>query len=307
MSKSRPSLTKQVNDRLYSMYKPGTGKRALKRQVREAHPKPNGKLPWSVSTGLIHSDNTLTAYKRIMHDYANWARERHGVRHLEDLDARAGELATAYLRMRRREGKSACTLAQDRAAIRMLHRPALDYDQVKEVGRSAKIGRRRREDIRNNRREGTAYSRHCNDANHPDTVTLLEATGLRRREAEALRVAGVEVRRDRGDLSVVVHVANGKGGKQRDIPVQPDKAEGVAALVDGRDGSEHVVHVPRAMRIHVYRRGYAQALYVELSGRELPNQDQPLRWAEQDVDAAREVSRRLGHERIDVIGQHYIR
>jgi hypothetical protein len=112
----------------------------------------------------------------------------------------------------------------------------------------------------------------------------------------------------RRDEWLVVRVVNGKGGKWREVPVFPGRDAVVYAAVQGKEPDAHVFdRISGLLDIHSYRRQFAQELYELLSGRPLPPKEGRLKSPDLDRAAAQEVSRCLGHNRIDIIFRHYIR
>ncbi len=111
-----------------------------------------------------------------------------------------------------------------------------------------------------------------------------------------------------------VHVRNGKGGKERDVAVVHGREEDVLGVVHGRPLVERVfVGIPDALDVHALRRTYAQDAYLaELARRGraemgLPPAHGRLPPGCYDADAALQVSRWLGHNRVDVMLRHYLR
>ncbi len=77
-------------------------------------------------------------------------------------------------------------------------------------------------------------------------------------------------------------------------------------LVQERHPNEHLfAHVPEHLDIQALRRTYAQLLYQHLSGRPVPGTDDPLEVV--DLEAALQVSRALGHNRLDIVLTYYLR
>ncbi len=106
-----------------------------------------------------------------------------------------------------------------------------------------------------------------------------------------------------------MHVANGKGGRWRDVPVLPGREEDVLSVRGERDLDEVVfARIPKHLDVHSYRREFAQALYLfHAPGRDLPPATGRLKPADYDRAAAQRVTEALGHNRIDVVLRHYIR
>lgn len=97
-------------------------------------------------------------------------------------------------------------------------------------------------------------------ANHIAEITFCEATGLRRREAEALKGTDLMYQ----DNSPCVHVICGKGGKERVSPII-GTPEAINSVVDrmraASDGKVWPQGLPRGMDVHYCRAGYAATMY----------------------------------------------
>jgi hypothetical protein len=111
------------------------------------------------------------------------------------------------------------------------------------------------------------------------------------------------------DGTLFVHVKNGKGGRPREVPVLAGHEEDVLAVVQGRASHEKVFdHIPRHMDVHSYRRDSAQQRYLQQApGQALPPVEGRLRRDAYDPAVTQEVSRALGHNRLDVVLRHYLR
>jgi len=149
------------------------------------------------------------------------------------------------------------------------------------------------------------HDRHFQPENWPTLLQFLSATGLRRQEVHDLHVRDILER----DGRVLVHVANGKGGRWRDVPVLPGREEDVLSVRGERDPDEVVfARIPRHLDVHSYRREFAQALYLShAASRDLPSASGRLKPSDYDRTAAQRVTEALGHNRIDVVLRHYIR
>ena len=126
----------------------------------------------------------------------------------------------------------------------------------------------------------------------------------RRREVTALRVRDVEL----SALGPCVHVRNGKGGQTRLVPALASAEELLPPLLAARAPEERLFpRIPSALDVHACRRAYAQALYQELSWRELPSPRGRLRPDSYDRESVETVSWALGHRRLDVVLRQYLR
>ncbi len=288
----RKSIVRQALDRLDDKMAIHQSRREAKQAIREEQ-----GATWSVSTGRIHSFKTRSSYQEHVVRFIKWARETHHTISLEQLDPRAGELATAYLQQRLAESKSPYTLQAERAALRLF------FDN-RALADSVDIPRRERANITRSRGP-KQHDRHFQPANWPQLVHFLQATGLRRHELRALHCRDIFYR----DGQLLVYVASGKGGLQRDVPVLPGREAEVLSVSAGRGPDEAAFsRIPKHMDVHSYRREYAQALYLYYApGRSLPSATGRLKRSDYNRESAERVSHALGHRRLDVVLRHYLR
>lgn len=271
----------------------GTSRYEAKQTLRAS-----GEHPWAFSTGRIHSFVTRTVYQRHTLHFINWARQEYGINRLDRLDARADELATAYLSLHITASYSPYTVQAERAALRM-------FFSDRNLAGSIRLPPRRRENITRSR--GPAkHDMHFQPQHWQSLIDFLKACGLRRSEVRDLKVNEVYIN---ASGSLVVSVRNGKGGRWREAIVLPGKEQDILAVVkDCPPDARAFPHLPKHMDIHEYRRQYAQALYLHyVPGRGLPPAQGRLKPRDYDRDAAQRVSWSLGHNRIDVVIRHYIR
>jgi integrase len=271
----------------------GESRHALKQEMRA-----EGEKQWNFSTGRIHSHKTRITYQEHTLRFVHWARHDQGITHLAELDARADELVTTWLRGELVAGKSAYTLQVERSALRM-------FFSNRELAGEVDLPRRARENITRSRGPA-ARDVHFQPANWPELMTVERAFGLRRNELAHLRVQDIH-RNQAGQL--VAHVLNGKGGKEREAPALAAKEAEVLAVVQGRKADERVFdRLPVHADIHALRREYAQALYQQYApDRDLPPPQGKLDASHYDKAAALRVSEALGHRRLDVVLRHYLR
>jgi integrase len=216
---------------------------------------------------------------------------------LKQLDPRADELATVYLQQRLAESKSPYTLQAERAALRL-------FFNDRALASIVAIPRRERANITRSRGP-KQHDRHFQPVNWPELVRFLQATGLRRHEVRALYCRDIFYQ----DGRLLVQVVSGKGGLARKVPVLPGREAEVLAVSAGRDPDEVAFsRIPKHMDVHGYRREYAQALYlVYAPGRSLPPATGRLKRSDYDPEAAKRVSKALGHQRVGVVTRHYLR
>ena len=293
MAPHRKSIVKASLERLESKMAIGQSRREEKQTIRQQH----GKV-WSISTGKIHSFKTRSVYQEHVLRFVSWSRETYQIKQLEELDLRADELATQWLQDHIAQGKSPYTLQVERAALRL-------FFENRILAQEVKLPRRMRATITRSR-HAVAHDRHFQPANWQPLLNFLQATGLRRQEVRDLRCRDIYRELD-GRVSV--HVANGKGGKTREVPVLAGREAHVFPLTLGKEPDQSVFErIPKHLDVHSYRREFAQSLYLHHApGRTLPPSTGRLRPQDYDREAAYLVTLALGHNRIDVVLRHYLR
>ncbi len=293
MSAHQKSLIRQALDRLDERMAIGESRREAKQQQRAT-----GEHIWTFSTGKIHSYKTRTTYQEHILRFVNWSRETAQVKTLAQLDMQANALASRYLQMELDAHKSPYTLQVERSALRLF------FDD-RSLASAIVLPRRTRVSITRSRGP-VAHDRHFQPANWQPLINFERACGLRRSELTRLIVADISFNVQH---KLIVHVQNGKGGKERDAPVLFGQEQDILNVIEGRKPEERVFdHIPRHMDVHSYRREYAQSLYLfHAPGRELPSLTGRLQRRDYDLAAVQRVSWALGHNRLDVVLRHYLR
>lgn len=292
MATHHKSIIRQAIDRFDGLMAINESRGKAKEAAQQA-----GEYQWAFTTGRIHSFKTRSVYQEHTLKFVTWVRTTYQIKDLAHLDVRADELVTTWLQQRLAEQKSPYTLQVERAALRM-------FFSNRTLATTVTLPRRTRENITRSRGSKIGDT-HIQLANFRPLITFLQATGLRRQEARDLHCRDITAGHD----GVLVHVASGKGGKIREVPVLPGHEQAVLDAVVGRDPDERVfVRIPGRIDVHSYRREYAQALYLYYApGRQLPPATGRLHPQDYDRTAAQRVSWALGHNRIDVVARHYLR
>lgn len=263
--------------------------------------------------GQIFSFSTMRAYKRAGVAFCKYCKQEHGCRTVSD----CRQYVADYL-ARRIESCSAYTVKLDAAALAKLYGcRAQDF----EIRTPARI----RPDITRSRNP-RAMDRHFSEKKNADLVTFCRCTGMRR--CEVRTVTGAQIRREDGTWYIHIEHGQGKGGRERDIPITGSAAEvqRVVELMKAAGEGKVFQRVHAAADIHAYRAEYAARLY-RLHARPLEvcrrdpfynpsrgrlerdsvyycRSDQKGTWY--DKKAMLIVSRALGHNRICVVGEHYL-
>ena len=269
-----------------------------KRSLAKAEARLRGESLVAFTDNRIHAFESRNNYQKIVMRFLNWCRDRYELRSLSQIDEQADELASLYLMERIALNYSAWTLQTERSALRM-------FFQDRHLTEMVELPERRRIDIKRSRRPAKR-DLNINLDNWQHVIQFCLACGLRREELRDLHVRDVYVRSD--DQRLVVRVVKGKGGKWREVPVFPGRERAVQSVIEDLAPDAHVFErISSLLDIHSYRRQFARDLYEHLTGRPLPPVEGRLEAASFDKDVAFYVSHCLGHNRIDIIFQHYIR
>lgn len=310
--RNKLTLVKQVEDALTDKLAIGQNKYLDKRSGR--------------SGGRIYSWNTYRAYLRHGCYFVKWCKARYRVKTLDDCRKYASE----WIRERTDQGLSAYTIKLEVSALAKIYSCSPGELQITSPNRSrSAIVRSRGEAIRD---------RHFSEARNAEFVEFCRCTGLRRSEIACLRYSPDML--SKIDQTWYLTVSAGtKGGKVRRVPIigSPEAVERVLRRlrVDKQINTPIWSKVPNGADIHSYRADYATALYQlrarplevckaepfynkqHINGKGKPKGgfdknsvywcrgDQKGRWL--DKKAMLEVSQALGHDRISVVGEHYIR
>lgn len=246
----------------------------------------------------IYSWSTYHSYLKVGSAFGRWVKAEHGCKDL----AAARQYVDEYLLSR--SGLSTYTQALDRSALAKLYGCSTNDFTVEHLPRN-------RADITRSRGDA-ARDRNFSEQRHADFVAFCRSTGLRREELTALKPEQLHLEGDTWYLHIV-----GKGGREREAPVigTPEQIAAVVDKIQGTEPGTHVwSHVSTNADIHSYRADYATQMYKALARPlcEVPRAERyccrgDLAGMHMDKVAMMQVSRALGHNRINVIAGHYIR
>lgn len=181
---------------------------------------------------------------------------------------------------------------------------------------------RHRVDIKRSRGEAK-QDKHFSEAKNTALVSFLKATGLRRSEAETLR--GNQLRYHDGRYYIAIIGNQGKGGRERELPIINNVAL-VVSMMEKAGDNLVFGKIHSACDVHFYRGCYAADLYRQNArdykiclrspfydrerGKLCRNSvyhcrtDLKGKWF--DKEAMLIVSQALGHNRISVIASNYL-
>lgn len=278
--KNKKSLIRQVQERLDSMLAIGESKYIDKK--------------YNLTKGKIYSWTTYRSYLQQCCQFARYCRDNHHCKNLADCRQYVGEW------MESRQELSAYTQKLSASALCKLYGESLE-----ELGISTK--RAARNEITRSR--GTAKrDSHFSEEKNADFVEFCRSTGLRRSEITKLR--GDQLLQEEGQWYIQT---TGKGGRFRIIPICGD-VELVVRKMQAAGTGKVWKKVPQNADIHSYRADYASRIYLKYARpiEELPRKERYIcrkdkRGITYDRAAMLEASKALGHNRISVVGEHYLR
>lgn len=249
------------------------------------------------ATEYIFSWSTYKAYTKHARYFLSWAKSKYKCKTL----AQARQYADEWLQLRIDEGKSAYTIKLELAALCKLYGDAA-ADYIATPPRLRKnIVRSRRQAVRD---------AHFSEANHADFCEFARSTGLRRAELKAL--TGDKVLQENGEWYVIVNKMS-KGGRPRKAPIVGNVAKIVSMMQTAGTGKVFD-KIPNGADIHSYRADYATTVYlmharaiksIPKEERYCCRKDRKGTWF--DRKAMLEASRALGHNRVCIVGEHYIK
>lgn len=278
--KNKKSLIRQVQERLDSMLAIGESKYQDKK--------------YDLTKGKIYSWTTYRSYLQQCCQFVRCCRDNHYCKNLADCRQYVEEW------MESRKELSAYTQKLSASALCKLYGESLE-----ELGITTK--RAARSEITRSR--GTAKrDAHFSEQKNADFVEFCRSTGLRRSEITKLR--GDQLLQEEGQWYIQT---TGKGGRFRIIPICGDVNLVVRKMQSAGTGKVWA-KVPSCADIHSYRADYATRVYLSHARpiEDLPRKERYICRRDKvgtiyDRQAMLIASQALGHNRIDVIGQHYLR
>lgn len=275
----KKSIVRQAVERLLSMAAWGHSKHADKR-IHNGHG----------ARDKIYAGKTMDIYIDVAARFVRWAKAEHGCRTVDE----ARPYVAAYLQFQIGQHKSAWTVRTVASGLAKLYGCGMGDFGVK-------LPERYRENVTQHR--GNRWVGHYNAYKHRVLELFCRSCGLRRHEVAKIRPEDV-YQDDEG--RVIVHVVQGKGGKERYVVALDDTPLRIAEAAAGK---EHIFDkIPKYAPIHEWRAAYAKTLYAGLarSVDDIPPKERYICRAERagvtyDKKAMAVVSQMLGHARLDVV------
>jgi len=254
--KNRGSIIQQVVYKIQMIEHMGASRHKLK-GVQMAQDRKAGKDINPARTPGISSGQTAMTYKRQACRFAEWARDRHGIRNITDVTP---EMVKEYLQERQSAGDSPYSLHTYSAAINKVF-DLRKKDYTTDLGyqlppRKQKIIKRSRGDVDSDQ--------NFSESKNQDLVNFCKAVGPRKtKELPNIKPKHIS------DDGCWVWIERGKGGGERWIRTCEGSENIVIdikqkAINQGKDYLFDRCDIPSRMDGHGYRREYAQTRYKQL-------------------------------------------
>lgn len=279
---------------------------ALKDKLAIGQSKHADKLKGN-TLGKIYSWNTFKSYMKHANYFVAYCKQQHKCKNLDECRPYVNEWIQSRMEL------SAYTQKLEASALAKLYGcNTTDFIKTKT---------RNRADITRSRGEKKRDT-HFSESNHKELVAFCKATGLRRSELKAL--TGDKLKFVNKTAYIVVDSAS-KGGRYREAPVIGD-IDNVLKLMRSANKRKVFNVVPNGADIHGYRAEYATEIYNSCARQidEIPYDSihkgtkksyqsevyhcrGDRKGKHLDKLAMLKVSNALGHNRISVVGEHYLR
>lgn len=298
-----PDLHKQISDDLISKLALGESKYQAKREGRDKD--------------KIYSQDTYHTYAKWCHAYADFVIAETGDRHTDIADAI--EYAEDYITTMIDEGKSPYTIKMVRSALAKLYDcQGVDICKYTPPRVRTEILRSRDHYIESEKTDKMILNQskragHFSETTNADIVNFARGTGLRRCELTSVR--GDQLYKDAdGNYRIALKGSQCKGGRPRSPKIIGDHIDDIVEKFRAAGNGRVWDKVPAAMDVHYYRAQYAKDMYNSIARDidTIPRAERydcrgDLRGYHYDKIALQEVSHNLGHNRIRVVVDNYLR
>lgn len=289
-------------------------KTELQKKLRLGVSKYDDKKSGEAKNG-IYSTSTARTYNKMCQEFADFVIQKNGSVRISIDDSR--QYAEEYLQENLNNGKSVYTVKSQRSALAKLYGcegnelcelPDRSRTDITRSRNRTVISPKTGKEIKNPSTRAGRFS----EKKHQEIVDFCRSSGLRRHELETLTGDQLRIKSD-GSAVLDLHGTQCKGGRPRTVPLIGNVESAITLCVAA--GNEKVFPtVPSAMDVHHYRSQYATALYHQLERPidSLERSEQyicrgDLKGVIYDREAMANVSNALGHNRINVIAEHYLR
>ena len=290
------SLTRQIQERFDSKLAIGESKYKAKKDGN--------------ANEKIYSWQTYKSYMKQANEFTRYCKEKHQCRTLDECRTYVDE----WLKNGINRGLSPYTQKLNACSLAKLYGcSSRDFGVKTDVRHRANIIRSRGEKVRD---------KHFSEEKNKELVEFCKSTGLRREELKCL--TGDKLIHEDGAYKILVN-SGSKGGRPRKAPVIGN-VELVVNLMSKVGSNKVFEKVKSGADIHSYRSEYATSLYKSIArkiedipydkvnrgtGRKYQSEvyscRSDLKGVKYDKRAMLDVSKALGHNRISVIAEHYLK
>lgn len=315
------SLIFQLTEYLKSLQCFGQSKHVAKIEYRRQQEAKGEKWNPSAAWGIF-SFKTYNGYKQTAIEFARWLKQNYS--EIKIMNQIKKEHTVHYLQSRQQDGKSAFTVSKDMSALNKTFGFGLSKKEACLNNRSYK-------DVVRSRVE-RQHDKKYNPKNYSKQITFAKATGCRRESilGGQYQVKPCSLWRDtKGDIFVSLIE---KGGKFRNAPVLEKYKAQIERLVPRisvrvqyqslametyrfkelyRKSNEDYLFLKYTKKIdnHAFRAEYARERYTELIQKKRDHGEEIMNDYRSQFDSKilRTVSTDLGHFRLSVVFEHYLR
>ena len=289
------SLGIQLHERMEELNRIGQTKHDKKIMVQQ-FAKNNDLYVNPLKNDGIYSYNTYNAYKQTSIEFTRWLQQTHP--DVKNINQITFNHAKEYLSYRQDSGKSKWTVDKDMAALNKVLKLEMTKKEIGLARKSYKESVRSRKDAK--------MDKKYNPEKYKDQITVAKATGIRRQSM--LKISPENFIFDRNGVVISVKVKE-KGGKTRIAKILDVYKQDVTNIINQsikEKGMSEKLFDKYTSKIdnHAFRGEYARNLYQELIDKQGFNKADVQGY---DSNVLKTVSRNLGHERISVVIQHYLR
>lgn len=306
------NITIQMHKKIDSLLKIGESKHLAKQAYKQYCEENN--IKWNPSKSpFIHSTGTADAYRQTIGEFSLWLKqEKPDIWNTKDLSQIDKNVAYEYLKYREINGCSAWSISKDMSAINKVLDLALNKKEGHLQERSLKnISRSREEKV---------HDHKYNAINYKDQIEFAKAFGVRRESILGGQFQVKESSLFKSNGQVYVSVIE-KGGRYREAPCLKSYQEAIEQKynIQERDSYTKEQFIKEYFTSnsnnlfdsytakidnHSFRAEYATNLYKELSEQK---ENIANDYKNYDSSLLRQVTEALGHSRLNVVVDHYLR
>lgn len=310
MGRNNKNFTIQLNIRIDSLLAIGESKHVAKTEYRKIEEE-HGRKVNPAKSNFIHSLKTADAYRQTVGEFCSWLKEsRNDTWSSKDLNQIDKDVCYEYLKDRE-ESCSPYTVSKDMAALNKVL--ALDLNK-----KEGELQQRSYKEVTRSR-ELKEMDKSYNPNNYNKQIEFAQAFGLRRESMLGgdyqVKDVSLFTREDRVYCAVIE-----KGGRYREAPcldryqnimqekydVEERGASTKEEFKELYNGSGELLWDKYTSKIdnHAFRGEYARDLYDQIAEQK---EEVGSDYRGYDKDILREVSEALGHSRLSVVVEHYLR